>query len=105
MEAEFSNCTKDRRKEKYKWKQPKICDDSSANSFKLPKELDVPCRGCGKGQFMNSKNECEYCPSGFYQEIDNHKADSKKQIRSCKPCPAGTFAPRHKEINHFEEWP
>ena len=54
---------------------------------------------------MNSKNECEYCPSGFYQEIDNHKADSKRQIRSCKPCPAGTFAPRHKEINHFEEWP
>jgi hypothetical protein len=47
MEVEFSNCTKDRRKEKYKWKQPKICDDSSPNSFKLPKELDVPCRGCG----------------------------------------------------------
>lgn len=47
MEAEFTNCTKDRRKEKYKWKEPKICDDSNSDSFKLPKELDVPCRGCG----------------------------------------------------------
>ena len=40
-----------------------ICDDKHSNSIQLPSDLNnVPCRGCGRGEFFNkSKDECSFC--------------------------------------------
>ena len=60
------------RMEKYYWKMPQICDHNHQDSVKLPEDKKVPCRGCGRGQFRNSENKCEYCEAGFYQDIDDY---------------------------------
>ncbi|CDW88741.1 UNKNOWN [Stylonychia lemnae] len=90
----------------YQWYQPKICDDQDPNSIDLPESKNIPCRNCQRGQFENkSTGYCEYCPKGFYQDVDYHNNSTQTGASECKQCPAGHAAPLVLEYDHFEKVP
>ena len=71
----------------------------------LPDPIQTSCRGCGRGEHRNEKDECVYCEDGYYQNIDNHRLTDGKKILECKKCGAGKYAPKIKELGHFEVMP
>ena len=66
----------------------------------------VPCRGCGRGEYRDREdpNECTYCPTGFYQDQDNHEGNLFRTTE-CKMCPPGSYAPKLVDHGHFDKMP
>ena len=101
----FSECKNDVRKQTFSWRNPKFCLEDVDGAVILPKTKEVSCRGCGRGEHRNENDKCVFCEDGFYQDIDNHRLESGKKVLTCKECEAGKYAPKIKELGHFEVMP
>jgi hypothetical protein len=100
------NVLTNKRLKTFAWRVPSICDSRAfKGSVELPKDEEVPCRGCGRGQFWEIETKAKaFCDVGFYQELDNHEG-ALDRIRACQPCERGHYAPKILDFGHFEEMP
>lgn len=44
---------------------------------------------------------CEFCPTGTYQPLDN-KEGKKEIIKDCLKCGPGNYARKIRDFSHFE---
>lgn len=81
------------------------CDEKLVDSVPLPAPaVELPCRSCAKGEYFDQEvEECYFCQEGYYQPKDYHN-DRTKNI-TCTKCPAGKYAERVIEFEHFEGMP
>jgi hypothetical protein len=82
-----------------------ICDEKLVDSVYLPEPaIDLQCRSCARGEYFHlDVEECYFCPEGYYQPTDYHN-DLNRNI-TCTKCPAGKYAERVIEFEHFEGMP